>query len=450
MPLPPPLLALPFSASRSGAAAPDTRDLNIVVVGSSLAADWPAWMSSALTAGGKTNTVTNNGHGSYTIKHAGGSGKLIDLVATEVDALHNPAQANVLYLEGTTNDLYFGATGAQAYQYVKDYLDALATRWDYVVFCTPTPRNNVGTPVGFETERQALLTAVAGDPTFGGRVDAIVDFGNETRMSSTADAYWYNADMVHYTAYAKGLLASAVLTAIRSLLPAVSYSVAHAPYPCPWLTASSGLLNGSAAAPANGDGIASWTPKLAIETTGAYAQGTAGNRPTYDAANTALDVAADDRLVSASAFGTTTRYTLAFRAKLTAAGLFSLHNATSDVRLYTSEGAGTYSLYSYDGGTGSLRESPASTFNDSAWHTFVAVCDGTHAGHKLYVDGSEVTLGTYSTFNGNPSAIGSAVHYLFGSSGSDGVTGKIKAVFKSPVPVNATERAALDAALSAL
>lgn len=453
MPLPPPLLALPFSASRSGASAPDTRDLKIVIAGSSLAADWPTLLSTQLTAAGKTNTVVNVGHGSYTIKHAGGLGKLIDQIAAEVDPQYDASKACILCLEGVTNDLYYGATSAQAYQYVKDYLDSLASTGWYVIFTTPTKRNNAGTPASFEADRLTFLGLVDADPTFGGRVDAICDLGRDSRMSSTADLYWYNADLVHYTSYSKGLYASLMASSIRTILPSIADEASLLPYPDPWLARATGLLNGSAAAPSNGDAIASWTPKCTISASGAYAQGTGANRPTYDATNTCLDTAASHRLLSTNPFATTTRYTFGARVKFTATGahLYSLHNqGTSDVRFYANEGAGTYCAYAYDTVTGSLKSLGAGTFSDGEWHTIIVVCDGTDAGHKIYVDGVEEATTTYLAFNGNPSGVGNAVHYLFGSSGSDGATGKTKAIFKSPVPMNAAEIARLKTFLEAL
>lgn len=421
----------------------DTREPKIVVVGSSLAGGWPATMNSQLTAAGKTNTVVNHGHGSYSIKHAGGPGTLFGLVATEVDPELDASKACVLSLEGVTNDLYYGATAAQCVQYVKDYIDELAGVWPYVVLTTPTPRTNPGTPPGFESERQDFIAAVNSDPTFGGRVHAICALGSDSRMADTTNDFYYNADLVHYSDMGKGLYASLMLDQIRALLPAVNDSACLLPYPCPWLARDAGLLNGSGAAPSNGDAIASWTPVLAIESTGAYAQATAGNRPTYDAANTALDVAADDRLVSASSFGTYTRHTIGFRAKFSAAGgLLSMHNAGADVRVYTDQGEGTFALYSSDGTNHSVKTASAGTFAND-WHTYVIVCDGTHAGHKLYVDGVEVGLTTYIAYNGNPVGAGNAVHYLFGSSGSNGVTGKIKSFFRSPVPFDSSQLARL-------
>jgi hypothetical protein len=134
---------------------------------------------------------------------------------------------------------------------------------------------------------------------------------------------------------------------------------------------------------------------------------------------------------------------LSFRAKFSAAGgLLSMHNAGADVRVYTDQGEGTFALYSSDGTNHSVKTASAGTFAND-WHTYVIVCDGTHAGHKLYVDGVEVGLTTYIAYNGNPVGAGNAVHYLFGSSGSNGVTGKIKSFFRSPVPFDSSQLARL-------
>lgn len=445
---------LQYASARGGAGvAPDTRDLKVVCAGNSLtvgygtATPWPDMLDDQLNAGGKTTTVVNAGHSGE------GTDQLATRVATEIDTEYDDTKACVLVLQEVLNDLAWDSTtAATAYQHVIDYVDALADSGWYVIVLTPTPAQGAGMSGTYETRRQDFLALVAADPTFSGRVDAIVDTGNDPRLADPTNAYWYNADLIHFHTRTNGLVAADVILTIRSLLPAVAASIAHAPYPCPVLDAASGLQDAGGAWPDNAETIATWVPLVSVEATGNFVQATDANRPTYDAASESVSLTTSQRLASGSAITTSTHYTFAGRVKLTTTGNLMLHTGTgsTDVRFYTDEGTGTFALYAYDGSHGSLKTMPAGTLSDDAWHTFVVVCDGTDGSHRLYVDGSEVTLSTYSGWNGDPHAAGTGTLSLFGTGGSNGVAGKVKAVVKSPVPVNAAERAALEAALSAL
>lgn len=431
----------------------DTRDLKVVCLGNSLtvgygtATPWPTMLGSQLSAGGKTTTVVNAGHSGEDTE------TLATRVAAEVDTEYDASKACVLVLQEVLNDLAWDSTtAADAYQHVIDLGDTLADAGWYVIVLTPTPAQGAGMSGTYETRRQAFLALVASDPTFSGRVDAIVDTGNDSRLSDPTNSYWYNADLIHYHTRTNGLVASQVILAIRSLLPAVTASVAHAPYPCPVLVSSSGLKDAGGAFPDNAETIATWVPLVEVEDSGDFVQATDANRPTYDSASESVSLTTSQRMASANAITTSTHYTLAGRVKLTTKGNLMLHTGTgsTDVRFYTDEGSGTFGLYAYDGSHGSLKTIPNDTLSDDVWHTFVVVCDGTDASHKLYVDGSEVTLSTYSTWNTDPHAAGTGTLSLFGTGGNNGVAGKIKAIVKSPIPVNAAERAALEEALSAL
>jgi hypothetical protein len=107
-------------------------------------------------------------------------------------------------------------------------------------------------------------------------------------------------------------------------------------------------------------------------------------------------------------------------------------------------------MYAYDGTHGSLKTMPAGTLLDDAWHYFVVVCDATDASHKLYVDGVEVSLSTYLIWNTDPNAQGTGTLNIFGTGAGNGVVGNARCIVKTPVPVNATERADLEASLAAL
>lgn len=434
-------------------AAPDTRDLKIVCVGNSLTVGfgttypYPDILSAQLNAGGKTTTVVNAGH------NGEGTDQLATRVATEIDTEHDASRACVLVLQEVLNDLAWDSTtAATAYQHVIDYVDALADSGWYVIVLTPTPAQGAGMSGTYETRRQDFLALVAADPTFSGRVDAIVDTGNDPRLADPTNAYWYNADAIHFKDVSNGVVAALAIAAIRSILPAVSGSIAHVPYPCPVLDARSGLQDAGGAAPDDGENVATWVPLVSVEATGNFVQATDANRPSYNLANVAVDLSVDERMSASATTFTSTRYTLAGRVKLTTTGNLMSHigTAATDVRFYTSEGPGTHSLYAHDGTNGSLKTMPAGTLSDDAWHTFVAVCDATDASHKLYVDGSLVSTSTYLTWNTNPNASGVGTLQIFGTGAGNGVAGKVKALVKSLVPVNATERAALEAALSAL
>jgi lysophospholipase L1-like esterase len=435
-----------------GAAAPDTRDLKIVCVGNSLTVGfgtshpYPDLLEAQLLAGGKTVTVVNLGHSGETTV------QLQARIAAEVDPEYDPSKACVLVLwEGLNAMRTTALPAADAAQQYSDYIDALADDGWYVIIVTATPSTGAGTSGTYEARRLAFNAILTGDPTLGGRANALADVGGDARLQDSTSGYWYNADAIHFQDKTNGVVASKVIAAIRSIFTSIAVSPAHVPYPLPVLLSTSGLQDAGGAAPDDGENIATWVPLVTADAFN-MVQGTDANRPSYDLATESVALTADERLASSVAVGSSTRYTFAGLVKLSAGGNVMLHTASgsTDVRFYANEGPGTFAMYAYDGTHGSLKTMPAGTLLDDAWHYFVVVCDATDASHKLYVDGVEVSLSTYLIWNTDPNAQGTGTLNIFGTGAGNGVVGNVRCIVKSPVPVNATERADLEASLAAL
>ncbi|HXU05337.1 MAG TPA: hypothetical protein VN903_30465, partial [Polyangia bacterium] len=116
---------------------------------------WPVQLGISTTATGISVTISKVGHGAYATGNvAGPSLNLTLTIPTDVDPAYVAGKFNILVLHEVINDLYYGSTGAQAYLHVQQYFQATAVQWECRAVVFPTPRNNAGTPVGYETERQ--------------------------------------------------------------------------------------------------------------------------------------------------------------------------------------------------------------------------------------------------------------------------------------------------------
>lgn len=439
-------------------------DANIVCVGSSLTHSafgvysYPAMMQAQLLAGGDILAATSNqGHDGWTINTGLPGGRLTSLIAADIQPLWNGAKQNILILEGTTNDMYLGATGAQAYQAVIDYVDLLQTipgqRWK-VVFVTPTPRNDVGTPVTFPADRAALLALIGIDPTFGGRVDAICNQGTDPRLQNTADTKYYQPDLVHYTEITNGIFSANVISSLRGLDPAFVMRPSYFPLPDPYLSADSGALNAGGLPAAEGERVATWQP-VYQRTSGDFTQAVNGLRPIYRAAGLAggpsLESDPNTNLDSANSFVAWTGYTFAARIDASAAGfVITQDSASVGLRLRAAEGPGDYTIYDITnvGPVASLKSAGAGTIIGQGAMVLVSSSDGTDVTHRLFKNGVLLATATFGGFNGNPTGSG-ATNMKAPSGGGGSFTGQYSRIFASPVPFTDTEMAELSIALAA-
>lgn len=106
-----------------------------------------------------------------------------------------------------TNDLYFGAAPSAIYANQKILTNRLRDLGFKVSTMTPLPRNNTGTPAGFESGRQELRTLMLSDPS---AFDYLIDIGNDPTIGQAgqwADTTYYDVDKVHLNNAGYGVVA---------------------------------------------------------------------------------------------------------------------------------------------------------------------------------------------------------------------------------------------------
>ena len=119
-----------------------------------------------------------------------------------------------------TNDLYFGATAAQAYANTATYCQASRAAGFLPIINTVLPRSNPGTPADFEANRQIVNTALVSSwPEIGAA--GLADWASDPRMGpagSETNLSWFVAGNVHPNdvgyAIGAGYFAAAILQAI--------------------------------------------------------------------------------------------------------------------------------------------------------------------------------------------------------------------------------------------
>jgi lysophospholipase L1-like esterase len=124
---------------------------------------------------------------------------------------------NIYVAWAGTNDLYFGASAATAYNSYASWC-ALARATGYkVVAVTILPRSNSGTPGSFEADRQTFNTSVRNNyTTFA---DALADVAANTTIGDAGDQtnVTYYFDLCHMTDAGYAIVAGIVKTAVLSV-----------------------------------------------------------------------------------------------------------------------------------------------------------------------------------------------------------------------------------------
>lgn len=128
--------------------------------------------------------------------------------------------SNVLLLWGGTNDMARGVGGdfsaASAYARLVSYGQTAQADGFKMVAFTILPRQDVGTPAGFEAERLIFNADVrANYLTFA---NALADVAADSRLQDPTNATYFNADLVHLTAAGYAVVAGIVKTAVDSLI----------------------------------------------------------------------------------------------------------------------------------------------------------------------------------------------------------------------------------------
>lgn len=155
---------------------------------------------------------------------AASGNKLSDMAsqaAAEVDSCYSASKpTNVCVIWGGTNSMYLGEdgdfSGANAYELLAAYCQDRREAGYSVVVVNALPRQNVGTPEGFEDERVIFNASVAANwRTFA---DALADVAADARLSDPTNGAYYNADKVHLVAAGYGVVASVVKSAVDSVI----------------------------------------------------------------------------------------------------------------------------------------------------------------------------------------------------------------------------------------
>lgn len=141
---------------------------------------------------------------------------------------------NVCVMQEIINDLYFGGTGAGAYDRIKTLCQTITGYGFDVVLLDATPRQDTGVPGDYETQRTSVNGSLATDfptATAKSRVFAadagityaryLVKLSANTNLSDPLNATYFNADKVHLTdaghAQVAGSSASDVIGALALL-----------------------------------------------------------------------------------------------------------------------------------------------------------------------------------------------------------------------------------------
>ena len=133
----------------------------------------------------------------------------------DVQAAFDPAARNILVAWEGTNDLYFGATPAQAVAHLETYRAAATGKGWEVIVLTLLPRASTPDPVAFERQRLAV-----NDGLRRARLP-LVDVGADTEMGpfpAVLAGVYYQTDRVHLAERGSRRIAAAVTRAIHARL----------------------------------------------------------------------------------------------------------------------------------------------------------------------------------------------------------------------------------------
>jgi len=158
-------------------------------------------------------------------------------------------------------------------------------------------------------------------------------------------------------------------------------------------------------------------------------QSTASKQPTYNATDSQYNnkpsltfTAASQTVLTNSAY-TFSTYTVFLVCKVTAAGYFFIRGTTPNLDAYYSTG----SPEMFCRRTGPLTSTKSFTVSQVSLtpKTYMAIMDGTHAGHLFKANGSTVTTSDGSTNSPGSASSGSGAFRLFSDNSSDFSSGTI-------------------------
>lgn len=426
---------------------PPSADINIVFVGNSMLTTMgggvavPEIVHAQLGNAGVNADVHSLAGGGYTLTRTGGviPGTVLSMMP-DASALRAAGAINILVIWELINELYQGATPAEAMAALQVVIAALVGQWTVLVVM-PTPRDHAGVPATYEADRQTLIGLLEQMQGV-----TLVRVDQDPRLSSLGAYY---ADGVHFTPVGKSVAARVVVDAIRDVC-SLPDSVHYAPGALVWL-ASDGVLDESGQVASEGNPVAAWEaasdPSVQIE------QVTGALRPVRLASSLS---AGGKVLSSQSALEASARHTMLARVKATSAGWLFVHDGLTNVRMNLADGAGSFCGYVHtpSNNQGSLVRVPtAGSLVDGAWHTMGQVYAGTHASHAIWKDGTKLPVETYTTeggttYNHDVSGEGQATMHLLGTDSSNGFAGEIAGLVYSVVPFTDDEVARFSSLLA--
>lgn len=158
----------------------------------------------------------------YECKYVASGGRttanMIADAATRVDAFYDAARpSNIVVAWEITNDLFFGASAATAYNNIVTYCQGRQAEGFQVVVLSVLPRSGLGVPDTFEASRQTINTNLRAN--WESFADALADIGADETIGvagADLDTTFY-IDGVHMTDAGYGLVAEIVKDAIQTL-----------------------------------------------------------------------------------------------------------------------------------------------------------------------------------------------------------------------------------------
>ncbi len=134
--------------------------------------------------------------------------------AGDVDARYVAGRYSVCVFWEIGNDLWYGASQADAYTHLVDYCTARRAVGFRVVVLTCLPRFNVARPANFDTDQAAINTLIRANWT--SYADALADVAN-TALGAY-DAANYTDDGIHLKTAGYAITAATVATAFAGLV----------------------------------------------------------------------------------------------------------------------------------------------------------------------------------------------------------------------------------------
>lgn len=184
-------------------------DSQTIADGGALSIQYPEQMA-LLYTDNRMISVTNVAISGTTLQ------QMIDRSAN-VEAEYDTRKApNIVLLWGGTNDMARGVnsdfSGSGAYARLVSYVQSRQANGWKVVGIKCLPRQDVGTPAGYETQRAIFNGS---DWTI---CNAVADIAADVRLQDPTNTTYFNADTVHLTAAGYAIVAALVKVAIDSLL----------------------------------------------------------------------------------------------------------------------------------------------------------------------------------------------------------------------------------------